>query len=436
MIVGAARTSVVTRGGTAVAVPPRTIAVSSFAPALVVRGDVQPAAGPARRTKIWEFNTNLHCSIIGTCLSTGELRQVLKKLGVAVPDSTDHELHGAAVSLAGRHDKAAKLLHKALDERHRVAINQFAKAATDDAVRSLWREAVRRGEIPGAYWATLTHPATTQAIIRDAFGEVHMLSHLVGAANRADIRRLCELEADNAELRARIDRQQLALRDAVVTRDARIQELRDALTQRIAAEPSGAEPSGGGEDSGVLRQLVADLERRLVGETRRSNALAEKLAVATSVLADERSARAKAEQEVGGLRRELDAIAASVLAQAGDDMPAMTPDARLDGMTVLYVGGRQNQVAHLRAAAAQSGAAFLHHDGGIEHHLNLLGGLTSQADLVMFPVDCISHHAALAVKQLCRQAGKRFIPLRSASATSLLATLRQPDVTRVADAAD
>ncbi|HTB42894.1 MAG TPA: DUF2325 domain-containing protein [Acetobacteraceae bacterium] len=425
-----------TRGGTAVAVPPRTIAVSSFAPALVVRGDVQPAAGPARRTKIWEFNTNLHCSIIGTCLSTGELRQVLKKLGVAVPDSTDHELHGAAVSLAGRHDKAAKLLHKALDERHRVAINQFAKAATDDAVRSLWREAVRRGEIPGAYWATLTHPATTQAIIRDAFGEVHMLSHLVGAANRADIRRLCELEADNADLRARIDRQQLALRDAVVTRDARIQELRDALTQRIAAEPSGAEPSGGGEDSGVLRQLVADLERRLVGETRRSNALAEKLAVATSVLADERSARAKAEQEVGGLRRELDAIAASVLARAGDDMPAMTPDARLDGMTVLYVGGRQNQVAHLRAAVAQSGAAFLHHDGGIEHHLNLLGGLTSQADLVMFPVDCISHHAALAVKQLCRQAGKRFIPLRSASATSLLATLRQPDVTRVADAAD
>ena len=346
MIVSAARTSVMTRGGTAVAVPPRTIAVSSFAPALVIRGEVQPAAGPARRTKIWEFNTNLHCSIVGTCLSTGELRQVLKKLGVAAPGSTDHELHGAAVSLAGRHDKAAKLLHKALDERHRVAINQFAKATTEDAVRSLWREAVRRGEIPGAYWATLTHPATTQAIIRDAFGEVHMLSHLVGAANRADIRRLCELEADNADLRARIDRQQLALRDAVVTRDARIQELRDALTQRIAAEPSatgpspagpsftGPSPAGpsftgpspAGEDSAVLRQLVADLERRLVGETRRSTALAEKLAAATSVLAEQRSARAKAEQEAEGLRRELDVIASSVLTRTGDDGPAMTSE--------------------------------------------------------------------------------------------------------------
>jgi hypothetical protein len=429
--VSAARSSVITKGGTMFSAPPRAISVSSFAPALVVRAEVPAVTGPVRRTKIWEFNTNLHCSIIGTCLSTGELRQVLRKLGVAAPDSTDHELHGAAVSLVGRHDKAAKLLHKALDERHRITINQFTKATTEDAVRSLWRESVRRGEIPGAYWATLTHPATTQALIRDAFGEVHMLSHLVGAANRADIRRLCELEADNADLRARVERQQVALRDAVVARDARIQELRDALTQRIAAEPIAA-----GDDSAVLRQLVADLERRLVGETRRSAALAEKLAASSSVLAEEQSARTKAERDAEALRCELDAIAGSLLIGAADDRSAPLPEARLDGTTVLYVGGRPNQVAHLRAAAEQSGADFLHHDGGVEHHLNLLAGLTSQANLVMFPVDCISHHAAHAVKQLCRQAGKRFVPLRSASATSLLAALRQPELTRVADAAD
>jgi hypothetical protein len=65
-----------------------------------------------------------------------------------------------------------------------------------------------------------------------------------------------------------------------------------------------------------------------------------------------------------------------------------------------------------------------------------LPGLTSQADCVVFPVDCISHHAALAVKQLCRQAGKRFVPLRSASVTALLAALRRPEVAGLADAAD
>jgi hypothetical protein len=412
-------------------VPPRPIAISAIPPALVVRGEVAPATAPPRRTKIWEFNTNLHCSIVGTCLSTGELRHVLKKLGLASPECSDHELHGAAVSLAGRHDKAAKLLHKALDERHRVTINQFAKVTTEDSLRTLWRDAVRRGEIPGGYWATLTHPAATQAVIRDAFGEVHMLSHLVGAANRADIRRLCQLEADNEELRARLDRQQIALRDAVVSRDACIRDLRQALTQRIAAEPSIP-----GDDSAVLRQLVADLERRLAAETRRSAALGDRLATANAAAADAQAARAAAERDAAALRCELDVIAASLLEGRNDDTLAITPEPHLDGVTVLYVGGRPNQVAHLRAAAEQSGAAFLHHDGGIEHHLNLLGGLTSQAHVVVFPVDCISHHAAIAVKQLCRQAGKRFIPLRSASATSLLAALRRPELMGLAEAAD
>jgi len=412
--VTAAAPFVAIRSGTAVL--PKTIDIGSIAPALVTRDEAPLADMPVRRTKIWEFNTNLHCSIIGTCLSTRELRQLLNKLGLAPPGSTDHELHGAAVSLAARHDKAAKLLNKTLDERHRLAIRQFEKAHTEDAVRALWGDAVRRGEIPGAYWATLTHPAATHAVIREAFGEVHMLSHLVGAANRADIRRLCQLEADNAALQARLDRQQTALRDAVVTRDACIRELRRALAQRIATEQPVP-----GDDSTMLRQLVADLERRLAGEARRSAALEERLAATKAVIAEERSARAKAERDCSALRSELNLIETSVLADCDDSSPA---EPRLDGMTVLYVGGRPNQVAHLRVAAERSGAAFLHHDGGIEHHLNLLAGLASQADIVVFPVDCIGHHAAQAAKLLCRQTGKHFMPLRSASVTSLLAALR------------
>jgi hypothetical protein len=68
---------------------------------------------------------------------------------------------------------------------------------------------------------------------------------------------------------------------------------------------------------------------------------------------------------------------------------------------------------------------LLHHDGGVENHPDLLAGLTSRADVVLFPVDCVSHEAALSVKRLCRQAAKPFIPLRSSGATSLLAALRQ-----------
>jgi hypothetical protein len=433
-------TSAVIRGGANALPLPGAIALAPIQPTLVTRGDPAPGSGPARRTKIWEFNINLHCSIVGTCLSTGELRQILKKLGLAPPGSTDHELHGTAVALAARHDNAAKLLNKALDNRHKLAIGQFARLDTEGRVLGLWRDAVRRGEIPGAYWAALTHPATTPAIIREAFGDVHMLSHLVGAANRADIRRLCQLEADKTELAARLERQQLALHEAVVTRDARIRELREVVARTIAAEPM-AGPAGASEDNAMFRQLVGDLERRLASETRRRTVSDARLADVQAVLTRERSDRAKTERACETLRQELDAIDASLIAIAagqtsGTASERRAGDPRLDGAVLLYVGGRPHQVAHLRTIAERLGAAFLHHDGGIENHPTLLPGLTSRADLVLFPVDCISHDAAHSVKLLCRQAGKRFIPLRSASVTSLLAALRRPEVSGLSDAAD
>jgi hypothetical protein len=445
MGVSAVGSAAAIRSGAKTFALPRSIALTSIPPTLITRDTTVTAAGPARRTKIWEFNINLHCSIVGTCLSAGELRQILKKLGLAPPDSTDHELHGTAVTLAARHDNAARLLNKALDNRHRLAISQFAKVGTEDRVRELWREAVRRGEIPGAYWATLTHPAATPAVLREAFGDVHMLSHLVGAANRADIRRLCQLEADKVQLEARLERQQRALHEAVVMRDLRIQELREALAQRIAAEPlagrsgptdAGATEASTAEPGDVLLQLVRDLERRLASETRRRVASDTRLATAQSAIAQERSARLKANSDCESLRAELDAIETSVVAACVAPTGESQPAPRLDGTVLLYVGGRPHQVAHLRAVGERLGATFLHHDGGIENHPNLLPGLTSRADLVLFPVDCISHDAAHAVKLLCRQAGKRFIPLRAASVTSLLAALRRPEMTARADAAN
>src|SRR5208283_6207528 len=55
------------------------------------------ARPPRQRTKLWEFGTNLHCSIIGTCLTTAELRQIFVKLGrTEAPDATAHDMHASA----------------------------------------------------------------------------------------------------------------------------------------------------------------------------------------------------------------------------------------------------------------------------------------------------------------------------------------------------
>jgi hypothetical protein len=373
---------------------------------------VRKAAAPGRK-RIWELGASLHCSIIGTCLSTDELRRLLRKVGIGAPDATDHALHGLAVGLAGRQrEVGAKLLNKLLDDVHRRAIRQFEPAGDAAALRTLWRTAVAHGEIPGAYWAVLTHPACDQALVHDAFGEVHMLSHLVGAANRADISRLAGQEREIGALRDIVARQQARLRNDIQERDQRIRALQDMLL----AEP--ARPEAVAADAGPAWQsIVADLSLRLRRETARREAAEARRDAAEAA----RAKRAESEQalaaENAALRAEL-AAAEALLAPAAE---AGRPH---HGTVVLYVGGRSGQTAALREAARRAGAELVHHDA--EAGAALLAGMVSRADIVMFPVDCVSHDAALGVKRLCRQFAKPFRPLRSTGAASLLAALRAP----------
>lgn len=419
--------SLALQGGTALGVLSRPIAVAPLPPALVVRAEDPEPAGPARRTKIWEFNTNLHCSIIGTCLTNAELRQVFAKLGrKEIASASEHDLHASGVVLAGKHHDGAKLLHKALDRRHRVAINQFERAKSIGEVRALWQDAMQRGEIPGAYWAALTHPATNDALVRDIFSEVHMLSHLVGAANRADIRRLRQLEAENAELDTKISRQQHQLRDAIVARDAAIRELRGMLGAHIQNERESAAERYLNPGSVIGMALAADLKRRLAIAERRRERAEQQLEESRSALSAERGIHAEAARREFEIRRELEAMEASFAALDEADSTAGKTIRRLD-VTLLYVGGRQAQIGHLRALAERSGAVFLHHDGGVEERGGRLPGLVSRADAVLFPVDCISHDAMLRVKQLCQQTGKPFLPLRGAGLAPFCAALSSPD---------
>jgi hypothetical protein len=373
----------------------------------------------SRRTKVWELSNHLHCSIVGTCLSARELRQVLSKAGMNIDGASDHDLHGQGVLLSSLRDGRAKLLHKALDKRHRTVIGRFEKAKTINEVRALWREAVKLGDIPGAYWSALTHPATNDALIREIFGEVHMLSHLVGAANRADIRRLSELEAENAALREKLVRQQDHLRDGITARDTRIRELGNLLASRISDQ--AAQPEDGASDGTALSELVASLEKRLRSETNRRATVEERLARANAELGREREQRGALERRERALSEELEAFEAGFGPETEGGQPAVPSS--LAGLTLLYVGGRTDKLGHLRASSERLGARFLHHDGGVDDRSGLLGGLVSRADMVMFPVDCVSHEAVGTVKRLCRQMSKPFVPLRSTGMGSFVAAL-------------
>ncbi|KMO42787.1 hypothetical protein VQ02_02340 [Methylobacterium variabile] len=369
------------------------------------------------RDRLWELSSNLHCSIIGTCLSTADLRSVLAKLGEpAARTASDHDLHGRAVSRAGRREGGAKVLHKLLDRKHAREVARFDKAATTEAVRALWREAVARGEIPGAYWAVLTHPFTDHRLVQEVFGEVHMLSHLVGRSVRADLRRLAQLE------------EEVGARDAVIAeQEARIRALTEdkgALTRALAArETEIREPAGPADSAPVIRQqeeVIAALRERAGRAEAHAAALAERRAElerAAALLAEE--VRAAAEREEA-LRSERDALEAELARGLDDDAGLPRP---LVGQRLLYVGGRPRQVAQVRRLVERRGGILLAHDGGVEESATLLPGLVARADLVLFPVDCVSHDAAGTVKRCCREADKRFVALRSASLAGVLSVI-------------
>lgn len=85
----------------------------------------------------------------------------------------------------------------------------------------------------------------------------------------------------------------------------------------------------------------------------------------------------------------------------------------------LYVGGRDCQVAHLREIASAHGAQMYHHDGGLREAVSRIDTVLPSVDCVFCPIDCISHDACLRVKTGCKKHGKRFIPLRNGSKSSL-----------------
>ncbi|CAN7196562.1 DUF2325 domain-containing protein [Rhizobium sp. LjRoot254] len=90
----------------------------------------------------------------------------------------------------------------------------------------------------------------------------------------------------------------------------------------------------------------------------------------------------------------------------------------LSGRSILYVGGRDCQVAHLRQIASNYGAELIHHDGGLREAVSRIDTVLPSVECVFCPIDCISHDACLRVKTGCKKTGTSFIPLRNGSKSS------------------
>ena len=388
-----------------------------------------PPPAARRRLRLWELTPGLHCAVLGTCMSFADLVKTGRKVGIVPePDASEYEVHAWFVQKSCEPCALTRLLHKRLDRRWRAAI-EAARAARDEAaLDAFWSRAVARGDIPGPFWAVVTHQAATEDLRARAYGDVHMLSHRMGSANRDASRRLQAAEAERDDLGARLA-------------DARRRLERDALEKEALEERLRTAEAGTAALADIESRLSAfesgDLYRGLRGERDAARA-----ALQDAKLSRDAEARRREtlEREIAALRRENDAATARLrdaeteraaleaVLQSGIDGGAgraETPAIDLCGRRVAYVGGREAAVRHFRALIERANGQFAHHDGGVEDGAQRLDRVLTQADVVLCPIDCVSHSACLRAKKFCKRTAKTFVPLRSASLSSLAAGLHQ-----------
>ena len=392
--------------------PASALIARSAAIDLRVEPLVAPTAprSPARQ-KIWELQGGLQCSIVGTCLSDEDLLAIGRKSGVRPREGARaYEVHSYFVQQAGKDCKVGRIVQKLLDQRHAGVLRRVAVARSEAELTTLWEAEYDAGRVPGAYWAFMTSAHVPGSLGTRIFGDVHMLSHVLGRVTHQNASRASDLQSRLDDLEVKLLRQAERNRQIVIERDAALMRLVE-VSRASAMVPSS--------------MAAADPIRATKSETDepRSRRNAEPDRRARTLAATRERARA-AERTVAELTRQLAHLRWQQRMRPAN--APVCPGAEVCDETVqtsiarriLYVGGRSGAVENLRRVAARMGAELVHHDGGEEHALVRIDGMVEGCDAVVCPIDCVSHSACLRAKALCRKFAKPFLPLRSAGASS------------------
>lgn len=364
-----------------------------------------------RRIRMWEVRDHVECSIVGTCLTHADLLGIVKRCRLRVsPDLHPYDLHAHFVEAVRKDGPLARAMQKLLDRRHEGILRIVGRAQSGAELELIWEREYGAGRIAGAYWAFQTYSHIPKDLHARIFGEVHMLSHVLGRTAHAAAERSSELAARVADLQAKIARDAERHRKTLRQRDARIAGLQSQIAARGRSLTTGQQEhsSQAWRSSKRDRVVLAARERARLAEARVGELLRETAALRDRALRAERIATQTIAQE------ECPGAAACRLELPVDE-----------SLKVLYLGGRTGSIEQLRAIAQAASAEFHHHDGGVEQAFQRIGDMIDRCHVVFCPVDCISHRACLFAKQQCRRMRKCFVPLRSAGGATFKQALSE-----------
>lgn len=372
-----------------------------------------------KRKKLCQIKGHYHCSIVGTCISLKELNKIKRKAEVKYSDSaTEHEIHGIFVYLAGEDSLPSKLMTKLLDKKYLKDIRKFSGLKNDKELQNAWKEEYDKGNIPGPYWALMSHPYSSAKTLSNAFGEVHMLSHMIGRSTRADIKRVKRLEEENDTLKSKYK----VIKQTYCSKFSKINEKYESEKNKnnhLSAELNYSkqkiddlEATINSKDSSAYDRKIKELEYSNDFLTHENSLLQEKI----------KNLQKQLEKKEKSYEQKINLFCLNnknfEKTKCNGCISEKCPGPDLCGKKILYVGGRKNTVSKYKEIAENHGAKFIYHDGGIESSKKTIDNAVFSADMVCCPVDCTSHDACLKLKKICKKTEKSFVPLRSAGASS------------------
>jgi len=394
-----------------------------------------PLARNGQRRKLWEIRPDMHCSILGTCLEHSELMKIAYQSGhIPDKDVTEYQVHSHFVQQAEEPGRPSRLMHKKLDQKYQTSVRTFGSAKTETELKKLWEESLEKGDVPGPFWALMSHPCLTESLLVQAFGEVHMLSHLNGATNHAKAKSLQNAKKALVKTKRQLILQSERRQSLINEHAGQIRELEQRLMiaeQKNRSVEEMSERLSEFEKGNLYHTLARETEK-LKTDLERAEQLrddyAGRLDRQGGELSELKLEYAKAIKKIEVLNR-LSARGGRNEDQPDDNTGPLADSEHeeidLFGKSVAYVGGRAGTISNFRDLIENFNGNLLHHDGGIQDNMKSLTGVLSRADIVVCPIECVSHGACNKAKSYCRRAAKPFVPLRTTGVSSLMSGLKQ-----------
>lgn len=369
--------------------------------------------GKTPRKWLWEFTDNAQCSVLGTCLDHKDLLKISRRLGLEIEsDTRDYDLHGFFVNATSEDSKTSRSIHKFLDQRYKGPLRRFLRLENADQINALWDEMKESGKIAGAYYAVMTLSHIPLEVRSTIFGEIHMLSHLIGASYRQQSMQTANLQTQLDTLQQRSTRVEAGLRESLSTRDTQIAELEGKVTHLRALDAQR-------EQTAIIPVAKVSVDNS--GKSKRAVEAARERAY------EAEAKMASMNQQLVALQQQNSRLQAEIRNAVSNIEPAEKA-VQLNGLSFLYIGGRDKQISHFRKLAEEAGGSLVHHDGGLEDAVKRIDEVLPTVDCVLCPINCVSHDACLRAKSGCKKYGKQFVPMRSASKTSLLNAFHEIDI--------